>query len=108
MTAIMRVGIAAVLAIIEASTMGLTTIWFASSAIVAEFISIAGLPISAQVIVFLVNSIVLLIFTRPIAVKKLNAKTERTNSDSIIGKEVVVTSKVYRHTKGTVFVNGQT
>ena len=53
----------------EVLTMGLTTIWFAGGALVAIFAAILNAPVWLQVVLFLVVSLVLLIFTRPVAVK---------------------------------------
>ena len=61
-----------IMAVIEALTLGLTTIWFAGGGIVAAIFAALGAPIIVQVILFLVVSIALLYFTRPIAVKKFN------------------------------------
>ena len=55
---------AAVFAIIEAATLGLTTIWFAGGAVAAAISAMAGAPIWLQGLLFLVVSILLLYFTR--------------------------------------------
>lgn len=47
-----------------------------------------------------------MIFTRPIAVKKLAVKRSATNSDSIIGKKAIVTEKITPLEKGAIKVNG--
>ena len=54
---------------IEVGTMALTTIWFAGGALAAFFMALAGLSFQVQMTVFLAVSFVLLIFTRPFAVK---------------------------------------
>ena len=53
----------------EAATMGLTTIWFAGGALIAMILELLGGGIPLQVIGFLIVSLILLYFTRPIAVK---------------------------------------
>ena len=53
--------------IIEFVTMGLTTIWFAGGALVASVAAAFQAPIWLQVTLFLVVSLLLLFFTRPIA-----------------------------------------
>ena len=83
-----------VLIIIELLTMGLTTIWFAGGALVATILSIFNVPVSIQVIVFLVVSAVLLYFTRPIAVKNLNKDRVRTNAESLVGRQAIVISEI--------------
>ena len=61
----------AVLLVIEAVTVGLTTIWFAGGALVAAVASWLGAGEIVQWILFLAVSLVLLIFTRPVAVSKM-------------------------------------
>ena len=77
--------------VVEISTLGLTSIWFAGGALLALLIAMIGGPLWLQVLVFLVTSIVLLIFTRPIAAKYFNKNREKTNVNSKIGKQAIVT-----------------
>ncbi|MBQ8041542.1 MAG: NfeD family protein [Lachnospiraceae bacterium] len=79
---------------IEISTLGLTSIWFAGGALLALIISMIGGPLWLQVLVFLLTSIVLLIFTRPIAMKYFNKNRTKTNVDSKIGKQAIVTETI--------------
>ena len=76
---------------IEVGTMALTTIWFAGGALAAFFMALAGLSFQVQMTVFLAVSFVLLIFTRPFAVKYVNKGTVRTNVDGLVGKKARVT-----------------
>ena len=84
----------AVFLVIEAITAGLTTIWFAGGALVAAVASYLGVGIAAQWILFLCVSLVLLIFTRPIAVKIMNKGVTKTNVNSLIGQKAVVIHEV--------------
>ena len=64
--------------------------------------------ISIQVIVFLVISLILLFYTRPIAVKHFNKKREKTNLDSVIGKTAVVTIPIHNLKEtGQVMLDGK-
>ena len=83
-----------VLVIIEISTMGLTTIWFAAGALVAILAAALGAPLYVQIALFLIVSVLMLVFTRPFAVKYFNNDREKTNIDSIIGKKGIVTGQV--------------
>ena len=75
-----------VLLVIEIFTMGLTTIWFAGGAV----------------------SVILLVMTRPIAVKYFNTERQKTNAESLIGLQAVVLQDVDTlHASGLVEVNGQ-
>ena len=75
----------------EIATLGLTSIWFAGGALLALLIAMIGGPLWLQVLVFLVVSIVLLIVTRPIAAKYFNKNREKTNVNSKLGKQAIVT-----------------
>jgi len=79
---------------IEVATMGLTTIWFAGGALVAIFAAVVGAPIWLQAIIFIVVSLVLLFFTRPIAVKYFNKDRVKTNVESMVGRQAIVISEI--------------
>lgn len=85
---------AAIFIVIELVTLGLTTIWFAGGAFVAAVAGALGADLVIQVILFLVVSIVLLVLTRPIAVKHLDANIEKTNSEALIGQTAVVIQEI--------------
>lgn len=92
---------------IEAATLGLTTIWFAGGSLIAVILAALGLPIYVQIAAFIVVSLVLLIFTRPIAVKYFNKDRIKTNAESIVGKKAVVTSPIDNlAATGQVSING--
>lgn len=96
------------LVLIELATMGLTTVWFAGGALVAAVIAAFNGPLWAQVGAFIVVSLLLLIFTRPIAMKYFNVERTKTNSESLIGKQAIVTQRIDNlQGEGTVVINGQ-
>ena len=80
--------------VVEAITVGLTTIWFAGGALVAAIASGLGVGILIQWVLFLVISLVLLIFTRPLAVRYMNKGVPKTNVNSLIGERAVVIQKI--------------
>ena len=89
--------------VVEAITVGLTTIWFAGGALVAAIAGGAlvaaiasglGAGILTQWVLFLVISLVLLIFTRPLAVRYMNKGVPKTNVNSLIGERAVVIQKI--------------
>lgn len=82
--------LAAIFIVVEIITLGLTTIWFAGGAFIAAISGALGAPLVVQVLLFLAISIVLLVLTRPIAVKHLDSKTEKTNSEALIGQSAMV------------------
>lgn len=100
-------GLLIVLLLIEAATMGLTTIWFAGGALVTFFAALFRVPIAVQIVLFIAVSLALLIFTRPAAVRFMNQKTEKTNVYSLLGEKGMVTETI-ENLKGTgrVKING--
>ncbi|MCH5280854.1 MAG: NfeD family protein [Lachnospiraceae bacterium] len=97
-----------ILLIMEIISLGLTTIWFAGGALVAFILAVFNVPVLIQVFVFLVVSLLLLIFTRPIAVKYFNKDRARTNVESMIGKQAIVLSEIDNiQGTGRVTVSGQ-
>ncbi len=99
--------LAAVFIVIEIITLGLTTIWFAGGAFIAALAGLAGANLMIQIALFLVISIVLLVLTRPIAVKYLDSKTEKTNAEALVGKQAVVLQQIDNlKGSGQVKVNG--
>ena len=96
-----------VLLLIEIVTLGLTTIWFAAGALVAFLVAYLGFGVVAQVVSFLAVSIILLVLTRPIAMKYFNRERLKTNADSLIGQRALVTEVVDTlSATGKVEVNG--
>lgn len=94
--------------VIEIVTMGLTTIWFAGGALVAAIGAAVGAPLWLQIVLFIVASLVLLYFTRPIAVKYFNKDRVKTNAESLVGQQAIVISEVDNlQGIGQVTVGGQ-
>lgn len=94
--------------VIEVLTLGLTTIWFAAGALVAIFAALLYAPIFVQVILFLLVSLTLLFFTRPIAVKYFNRDRVKTNVESMVGRQAIVIGEIDNvQATGQVTVSGQ-
>ena len=97
-----------VLLIIEIVTMGLTTIWFAGGALIAFCAGLMGFGTIVQIVVFLAVSIVLLVMTRPIAVKYFNQERQKTNAESLIGQQALVLEDIdTMQAVGRVEIRGQ-
>lgn len=93
---------------IEVATLGLTTIWFAGGALAAIFVAVVGGPIWLQAVIFIVVSLLLLFFTRPIAVKYFNKDRVKTNVESMVGRQAIVISEIDNlQGIGQVTVSGQ-
>ena len=99
--------VAVVMVIIEALTMGLATIWFALAALISMVLAFFHIPPVWQILIFLVISAILIIFTRPVAVKKLQVGKIKTNAESLIGGKGRVTAPISADQKGQVQEAGQ-
>lgn len=94
--------------VIEIITMGLTTIWFAGGALIAAVAAALNAPLWLQIVLFIAVSLVLLYFTRPVAVKYFNKDRVRTNAESLVGKQAIVISEIDNlQGIGQVTVGGQ-
>ena len=92
-TSICWLAVFVLLIVIELATMGLTTIWFAGGAVAGFIASMLGANVVIQAVFFVV-SIVLLIFTRPFAVRYINSNKTKTNIDGLIGQEALVLEEI--------------
>ena len=104
---IMWLTVLVILVIVELATMGLTTIWFAGGALIATVIAALEGPVWLQFICFVVVSLVLLVLTRPVAMRYFNQNREKTNADSLVGKQAIVTLDINNLLgTGQVMLNG--
>ena len=94
--------------IVEVISLGLTSIWFAGGAIVAILATLLHANVPIQVALFVISSLLLLYFTRPLAVKYFNKDRIKTNVESLIGRQAVVISEIDNlQGIGQVTVGGQ-
>ncbi len=96
-----------VLTIIEAATVELVTIWFIASALVSLILSIFVDNLVVQFGVFVILGVVLLVTTRPILIKFLKPKNEKTNLDRVVGGKAIVTEDILPDEKGEVKIDGK-
>ena len=90
------------------ATVGLVSIWFAAGSLVALIIAILNGGIIAQFIAFIIVSVGLLAATRSWARDFVNSKTQKTNADSVVGKEIRITERVSNLDQtGAAVVSGQ-
>lgn len=96
-----------------ACSFNLITVWFAISALIMVFVSgltemlDASVRFSLHLGLFLLISLVLLIFTRPIAIKKLKVGRAKTNVNDLIGRDALVIKEIAKFSKGEVKIRGQ-
>ena len=83
-----------VFVVIEACTMFLTTIWAAIAALPLIFVAITPLEFQWQLLIFVLLTLILVLVTRPIAVKKLKIGKYKTNVESLSGQEFLVLKKI--------------
>ncbi len=96
-----------VLLVIELITLGLTTIWFAGGALAAFLAALGGAQQGVQLGLFAGVSLVLLLVTRPLAVRFLKKNKTATNAESLLGEQAVVTCEINNLLgQGTVQVRG--
>ncbi len=94
-------------AILELMTAGLTSIWMTGGALCA--LIVAGLhgPLWLQIVVFVVVTGLLLVLTRPIALRYLDTKKVASNVDEALGTRVKVIEAVDNaEGTGKVLYNG--
>ena len=106
--AIIWIALIIIFAVVEIITVGLTSIWFAGGAVVALLVDAAGLGPVWQFAAFVVVSVILLVFTRPWALKYMKPRLVKTNYEAAVDKNVCLTEAVdnIRGT-GTAVLNGQ-
>lgn len=98
----------ALLLLIEIFTLGLTTIWFAGGALISFIVSLFSDNLPLEISLFIVISLILLIFTRPIVMRYFNKERVKTNYETIIGKVGIVTTEIDNmNAVGQVSVDGQ-
>lgn len=80
--------------ILEAVTYQLVSIWFAVGALGGLVASFVGVNFYVQMAVFIAVSFIFILCLRPISMKFLKPKNIKTNAQSLVGKEVLITSDV--------------
>lgn len=93
--------------IIEVNTLDLVSIWFSLGAIVAFIAALLNLTPLAQIWIFIISTVVLLILTRPLAKKYMVKNTVKTNADRLVGKVAKVTKQITQSERGEVKIEGK-
>lgn len=76
--------------LLEVSSPELVSIWFAAGALGALLAAALNAPIWAQFIIFFVIAIISLLTIGRWIKKKLMANQQKTNADSLVGKDIVI------------------
>lgn len=93
--------------LLELISLGLTSIWFAGGCLVAFLAGLFGAPLWVQVSLFLITSILLLVFTKPVVEKHYNHNRTKTNVDGMAGRQGKVIEEIDNfNQKGRVLIDG--
>ena len=99
--------IVVILAVLEATTVNLTTIWFVASGLIALVISFFTDSYLIQFGAFVLIGVVLLITTKPVLDKTLKPKKSATNAERVLEMKGLVTEKISKNHNGEVKVDGK-
>ena len=92
---------------VEAQSVTMVSLWFAAGALAALIAALCGAELWLQIVLFFVVSIALLAALRPLARKFFTPKITKTNVDSIIGAQGLVTAPIDNIVaQGQVKLNG--
>lgn len=109
MLAYLWLGLLIAFLMLEGASVALVSVWFAVGSVVAAVAALLGASLWIQVFLFLGVSVVLLAMLRPAVRKYLTPNLQKTNADSLIGKECPVTEGISNlRSQGRVKVNGMT
>lgn len=96
-------------AVLELVTYQLVSVWFIIGALGGLIMRLLGFDFAVQMIVFLVISIASLCALRPMSMKLLKHDGLKTNAESLIGKEILITQTVDNiNGSGEGIINGMT
>ena len=79
---------------IEAQSVAMVSLWFGAGALAALITALCGGELWLQIVVFFAVSVALLASLRPLARKYFTPKITKTNVDSVIGSEGLVTADI--------------
>ena len=91
--------------VIELFSADIDAIWFSAGALVALVLSFFNVHIAIQLSAFVVVTAVLLFTVGRLAKKALMTKNISKNSDSLIGKEILILETVNEFEKGSGVIN---
>ena len=102
-------GVAVVTLVAEIATTALVSIWFTIGAVGALIAAAAGVSPLAQLLIFLLLSIVSLLLIRPLTRRLVGTRVIPTNTDRLLGMEAKVTEGIDNdNAAGAVYVDGKT
>ena len=94
--------------VIEILTMDLSSVWFSVGSVFALIVAVfAEEEYVAQIIVFILSSIILMISLRPLFKRHLQKNEIKTNADSLVGKIANCTKAIVNGDRGEVKIEGK-
>ena len=96
-----------ILTIIELMTVNMVTVWFVASALLALVSTFFTDNFVIQFAIFVIFGVIFLITTRPLLLKIMHQKRERTNIDRIVGMKGKVIQSIPADDVGEVKVDGK-
>ena len=100
-------GLAVLFLILEGVSVAVISLWFSMGALAAMITTLLGGELWLQIVVFFAVSVALLALMRPILRKYFTPKLVKTNVDSVIGAEGLVTEEIKNLTaEGRVKIGG--
>ena len=91
---------------LEVTTAELVSIWFALGSFIAFIMALCGVGQTAQIIVFIIVAVLTFAFFRPLCMKLLKDKDEKTNVDSMIGTVHKLLKDIDKDNAGEIKING--
>ena len=80
--------------VMEAQTVTVVSLWFGFGALAALIAALCGGELWLQIVLFFAVSILLLVALRPLVKKYFTPRIEKTNVDSVIGSQGMVTADI--------------
>lgn len=96
-----------ILTIIEVTTVNLTTIWFVGGGVVALIAALFIDNFMIQFGIFVIVGVLLLITTRPAALRLVKKRNVATNADRVVNMQGIVTEEININETGEVKVDGK-
>ncbi|MCD4826190.1 MAG: NfeD family protein [Acholeplasmataceae bacterium] len=91
----------------EFATADLVSVWFSLGAIPSFILSLFYVHAAIQIGAFIVVTTALLLFTRPVVLKYFKVNEIKTNVDSVIGQEGIVTTPIIANGVGRIKLRTQ-
>lgn len=100
-------GVAIFLGMIEAIAVSVVAIWFVIGALLTIPLTFFDVPFWVELTWFTLSSIVLLVTTRPLALKYFKIGDQKTDINALIDAEAVVLTENHPHEVGELKIEGK-